>query len=66
MRAGVEPGRAATEIDEFKTEELVKTGSASTGDVVVMLKSRHITPFVSTVPANAIATPSLVYWLARR
>jgi hypothetical protein len=53
-------------VDEFKAEELVKTGSASAGDVAVMLKSRHITPFVSTVPANAIATPSLVYWLARR
>jgi hypothetical protein len=53
-------------LDEFKTEELVATGSASEGDVAAMLKSRHITPFVSTMPADARAAPSVIYWLARR
>jgi hypothetical protein len=54
-------------LDEFKTEELVATGSATEGDVAAMLKSRHITPFVSAVPAaGARAAPSVIYWLARR
>ena len=53
-------------VDEFKTEEMVATGSASESDIAAMLKSRHITPFVSAMPAAAHIDESIMRWLARR
>jgi hypothetical protein len=50
--------------DEFKTEELVATRTATAGEVFAKLKGQHITPFISAVPADAIVKPSLAHWLA--
>jgi dolichyl-phosphate-mannose-protein mannosyltransferase len=52
--------------DEFKTEELVATGSATEADIAAMLASRGITPFVGLTPKGAPIDESIVRWLARR
>ena len=52
--------------DEFKTEELVATGSATESDIAAMLASRGITPFVGQTPRGAPINESIVRLLARR
>jgi Dolichyl-phosphate-mannose-protein mannosyltransferase len=52
--------------DEFKTEELVATRTATAGEIFAKLKSQHITPFISAVPADAIVKPSVIRWLANQ
>jgi hypothetical protein len=52
--------------DEFKTEELVATGSATEADIAAMLRSRGITPFIGQTPKGAAINESIVRWLARR
>lgn len=49
-------------VDEFKMEELVRTGKATTKEVADMLTNRHITPFVSNVPTGLSFNTSLSHW----
>ena len=53
-------------LDEFKTEELVATGSASKADIAAMMRSRGITRFVGQTPNSASIDESIVHWLAGR
>jgi hypothetical protein len=49
-------------VDEFKMEELIATGKATTEDMAGMFANRHITPFISTVPTGANADRSISHW----
>ena len=53
-------------VDEFKMEELVTTGKATTGEVEQMLADRHITPFAGAVPPGANPDISISRWWNRR
>jgi len=53
-------------VDEFKTGELVATGSATKADVAAMLSSRGITPFVGQTPRGAAIDESIARWFAGR
>jgi hypothetical protein len=54
-------------VDEFKMEELVATGKATTADISALLKDRHIGVFISdrNTLANSADT-SLSRWLNRK
>ena len=52
--------------DEFKTEQLVATGSATAADVAAMLNSRGITPFVGQTSRSPPIDESIARWLAGR
>jgi hypothetical protein len=49
-------------LDEFKTGELMATGSATAADIAAMLSSRGITPFVGQTPKGAPIDESIVRW----
>ena len=53
-------------LDEFKTEELVATGSASKADLAALMRSRGITRFAGQTPNSASIDESIVHWLAGR
>jgi hypothetical protein len=51
-------------VDEFKTEELVKTGKATDADIAAMLAERGITRFVSSPDSAINADTSILHWMA--
>jgi hypothetical protein len=51
-------------VDEFKMEELVKTGKATDADIATMLAERGITPFVSAPDSSINADTSIRHWMA--
>jgi hypothetical protein len=53
-------------LDDFKTEELVATGSATKADIAAMMASRGITPFAGQTSKAAPISESIVRWLAGR
>jgi hypothetical protein len=53
-------------LDEFKTEELVATGSATKADIAAILTRRGITRFAGLTPTGGNADTSVIRWLERR